>query len=85
MSQTENKMKVLKYFSYRTARIVGNRITFPRKVMRSFEVELAGLIERTPDNHVCYYVDLGNYEPAKYFMFHDFWMIIGDEIKEGNW
>lgn len=85
MSQTENKMRVLKYFSYRTARIIGNRITFPREVMRKFERELAELAGVPIDNHVCYYVDLGNHEPEKYFMFHDFWMIIGDEIKEGKW
>lgn len=85
MSQTENKMKVLKYFPYRTAFVGGNRITFPREVMREFEWKLARLIGKTPDNHVCYCVDLGNHEPAKYFMFHDFWMIIGDEIKEGKW
>lgn len=85
MSQVEHRMKVLKYFPYRTAFVFGNRVTFPRELMREFETELAKLSGCSLDNHVCYHVYLGNGEPEKYFMFHDFVMIMGDEIKERKW
>jgi hypothetical protein len=77
------ELKVLKYFPYETVRIVGKgMVTFPINPMRSFEetlVKLAGV--KHADNKVCYYVDLGNQQVPKYFMFKDFWMFMGDEIE----
>lgn len=84
---TIEQMKVLEYYPYRSARIIGDRITFPREEMRSFEEALAKLAGvPTTDNHVCYHVYLGNRDKPKiYVMFSDFWMYLGDKIEKRYW
>lgn len=75
-------LKVLKHYPYETVRVIGNTVTFPRSAMRDFESQLAELAGFShSDNKECYYVDLGSYQAPKYFMFHDFWMIMGDEVE----
>jgi hypothetical protein len=82
---TIEEMKILEYYPYRSARIIGDRMTFPRKPMQSFEEALANLAGVPVCNHVCYRVALGNDQNQKIFQFTDFWMFIGDEIEKKNW
>jgi len=53
----DEKLKLLQYYRYRTARPSGGFVIFPREPMRSFEEILAKMAGVRIDNHTCYLVE----------------------------
>lgn len=79
----DEKLKLLQYYRYRTARPSGGFVIFPRKFMRSFEETLAKMAGVSIDNHTCYLVELP-YNTIKSFWFTDDTMIMGDGIQKSS-
>ena len=82
----EARIKVLKFFRYRTGMIQGNSIIeFPRETQREFEKRLACIAGVNADNHTCYVVemdDIRNDKKVVAFMFSDLIMSMGDQVVE---
>jgi hypothetical protein len=84
----EPRIRLVKYYPYRTAHVRDDIVRLPREHTRSFEealAKLAGLPH--PDNQTCYVIEdtTGFDVKTVAVMFTDFTCVIGKRVDEGGW